>query len=49
MGVFLLVLVFLLLGVATAPQWPYARAWGYCPSSSFTLVAVMLVLVLVLG
>jgi len=45
--VLLIVLVLLLIGVI--PTWPHSKGWGYGPSGTLGLVAVILIVLLVMG
>ena len=45
-GMILIILLIVLL-LASIPQWPYSRGWGYYPSGLLTfLVVVVLLLIL---
>jgi hypothetical protein len=37
-------LVPLLLAAVTFPRWPYSRKWGYVPSASLLLIAILVLL-----
>ena len=43
-----LLILFLLGGVGTLPNWSHSRNWGYGPSGGFSLVSVIVVVLLIL-
>lgn len=48
LGTILLVLVILMM-IGALPVWPYAKNWGFYPSSGLSLVVACVVVLLVLG
>ncbi len=45
----ILLLVVLLLLLGALPAWPYSREWGYVPTSTLGLLAVVLLVFVVTG
>jgi Protein of unknown function (DUF3309) len=45
----LLIVLFILLLIGSAPVWPYSRSWGYYPSGGLGLVLLILIILLLLG
>jgi hypothetical protein len=45
----LLIVLLVLLALGAIPTWPYSRDWGYYPSSTLTVVLVVLVILLATG
>jgi len=43
----LILLVILLLG--SLPSWPYSRGWGYYPSSTFGIILLVIIILLLFG
>ncbi len=44
-----LLMITLLLAVGALPTWPYSRSWDYGPSSSFMLVSLFTLLLVLTG
>lgn len=45
--ILIIILVVMLLGAL--PTWPYARNWGYGPSSGLGIIVLLLIVLLILG
>ena len=45
----LLLIIVILLIVGALPRWGYSSGWGYYPSSTLTLVMVILILLYLTG
>jgi Protein of unknown function (DUF3309) len=45
--IFLIILLFMMLGAI--PAWPHSRNWGYGPSGAFSLLAIILIVLLLVG
>jgi hypothetical protein len=45
--IFLIILLFMVLGAI--PAWPHSRNWGYGPSGGFSLLAIILIVLLLMG
>ena len=43
-----LLILFLLGGVGTLPNWPHSRNWGYGPSGGLSLISIIILVLLVL-
>lgn len=43
-----LVILFLLGGLGTLPNWSHSRNWGYGPSGGMSLIAIILLVILVM-
>ncbi|XZE43501.1 DUF3309 family protein [Pirellulaceae bacterium SH467] len=43
-----LLILFLVGGIGTLPNWSHSRSWGYGPSGGFSLVSIVLVVLLIL-
>ncbi len=43
-----LLILFLLGGIGTLPNWPHSRSWGYGPSGGLSLVSVIILILLIL-
>ena len=48
MGLILLIILIVLL-LGAIPTWPHSRGWGYWPSGTLGLVALIIVILLVTG
>ncbi len=48
MGTILLVILILML-IGAVPTWPHSRSWGYRPSGSLGLIAVILIVLILMG
>ncbi len=47
LGMILLIVLILLL-VGSVPTWPYARTWGYYPSSGIGVILVIVIILILL-
>jgi hypothetical protein len=45
----ILLIILVLLLVGALPTWPYSASWGYYPSGSLGLVAVIVLILLLTG
>lgn len=45
----LLLLVLIVLLIGAFPRWPYSLNWGYAPSSLFTVLVIVLMVLLLTG
>ena len=45
----IILLILVLLVIGAAPAWPYSRGWGYYPSASLGLLAVLVLILLLSG
>jgi len=43
-----LLILFLLGGVGTLPNWPHSRNWGYGPSGGLSLISIIILVLLIL-
>jgi hypothetical protein len=43
-----LIILFLLGGLGTLPNWSHSRNWGYAPSGGMSLLAIILLIVLIM-
>jgi hypothetical protein len=48
LGTILIVLLILLL-IGAFPSWPYSRGWGYGPTSTLGVIAVIVIVLVLLG
>jgi hypothetical protein len=46
--IIVLIILFLLGGLGTLPNWSHSRSWGYGPSGGMSLLAIILLIVLVM-
>ena len=44
-----LIILLILALVGALPSWPYSRGWGYWPSSSAGVIAIILLLLIATG
>lgn len=44
----ILLILFLLGGIGTLPNWSHSRSWGYGPSGGFSLLSIIILIVLIL-
>ncbi len=45
----ILLIILILLLVGAIPAWPHSRRWGYGPSSTLGVIAVVLIVLLLMG
>lgn len=45
----ILLIVLLLMLVGAIPTWSHSRSWGYAPSGSLGLIAVVVIVLLLMG
>jgi hypothetical protein len=48
LGTILIVLLILLL-IGAFPSWPYSRGWGYGPTSTLGVIAVIVIVLVLSG
>lgn len=44
----ILLILFILGGIGTLPNWSHSRSWGYGPSGGFSLLSIIILIVLIL-
>ncbi|MGF6756730.1 DUF3309 family protein [Paraburkholderia sp. GAS42] len=45
----ILLIVLILLLIGALPTWPHSRSWGYAPTGTLGIVAIIVVVLVVMG
>ncbi len=45
----ILLIILILFLIGGLPRWPHSRSWGYAPSGSIGLIAIILIVLLLTG